>query len=785
MVSFRFAIPLVLIASALVALAVSHLILLPREQQRTRQAVEETIRHELSRLQETFELLIQVTDQGQVRNVFASVGTLDGLEQGILVNDQGVVVGATRQEAIGMHGADAFGSAESLPENLLTERRMIIRPAGSTRLAGFAPVCGWSQMALRHDRCGYIAVLVDYSYDLYTDEVFYLEQLTVFGAASGVGALMMFLILHFGLTRRLDYLHSVVARFRAGNIWVRPEVSGRDELSQLSRELATMLDTIAANENDLRKVIRVIEQSPSAVTIVDAEGRIEYTNPAAWARYGASATEAGRIAPLFEYTEDDDMVRQALARALAVGDEWDGELQRSVSEESRDGEGEGDVMWDRITVHPLRDERGLITNFIISETDVSEFKRASAARTTLERQLRHVQKMETIGRLAGGVAHDFNNILTPIAGYTQMMLETVEEGSKNQRRLQRILSGVRRARDLVSQLLVVSRRGEQDVMPVRPQEPVREAVDLIRASVSADLRVEYAAAPDLWMVMADPSRLHQVVMNLCTNASQAIGKQAGLISVNLDNLVVDATGESQEWKNVSMNGGSAVLEAGRYVRLTIEDNGPGMPADVAERIFEPFFTTKKAEGGSGLGLAIVDGIISQLGGRVTVYSERGLGTAFRVYLPAVEGGVALEEKSDSVPGRGEGQRIILIDDEVDNLGAIGEYLRSQNYQVQAFADPIMGLEEVRQNPACADLVITDFAMPGMQGDQLALALKGIREGLPVVMISGFSSKVTQWNRESFGVDAFVPKPLDFNALLRTISDLLQGNDSPPKESPRP
>lgn len=781
MVSFRFAIPLILIASALVALAVSHLILLPREQQRTRDSVEETVRHELSRLQETFELLIQVTDAGQVRNVFSSVGTLDGLEQGILVNDQGVVVGATRQETIGMHGVDAFGSNEALPDNLLTERRLIIRPTGPTRLVGFAPICGWSPMALRHDRCGYIAVLVDYSYDLYTDEVFYLEQLTVFGAASGVGALMMFLILHFGLTRRLDYLHSVVAQFRSGNMWVRPEVSGRDELSQLSRELASMLDTIAANESDLRKVIRVIEQSPSAVTIVDAEGRIEYTNPAAWARYGASATEAGRIAPLFEYTEDDDMVRQALARALAVGDEWDGELQRNVSEENGNSDGDGDVMWDRITVHPLRDERGLITNFIISETDVSEFKRASTARTTLERQLRHVQKMETIGRLAGGVAHDFNNILTPIAGYTQMMLETVEEGSKSQRRLQRILSGVRRARDLVSQLLVVSRRGEQDVMPVRPQEPVREAVDLIRASVSADLRVEYGAAPDLWMVMADPSRLHQVVMNLCTNASQAIGKQAGLITVSLDNLIVDATSDGQEWKNVSMNSGSAVLEPGRYVRLTIEDNGPGMPADVAERIFEPFFTTKKAEGGSGLGLAIVDGIISQLGGRVTVYSERGLGTAFRVYLPAVEGGTAIEEKGDGVPRRGEGQRIMLIDDEVDNLGAIGEYLRNQNYHVQAFADPIMGLDEIRQNPACVDLVITDFAMPGMQGDQLALALKGIREGLPVVMISGFSSKVTQWNRESFGVDAFVPKPLDFNALLRTISDLLYGGTPPPAD----
>jgi PAS domain S-box-containing protein len=681
-----------------------------------------------------------------------------------------MVVGASRQEAIGMTGADALGSSAGLPRNVFIERRLIVRTVDETHLAGFAPICGWTSLALRHDRCGYVAVLIDYSYNIYKAELFYLEQLTAFGVASAIGALLMFLILHFGLTRRLDTLHSVIARFRGGNIWVRPDASGSDELSQLSRELGMMFDTIAANEADLRKVIRVIEQSPSAVTIVDADGRIEYTNPAAWARYGATATEVGRVAPLFDYTEDDDMVRQALARALAVGDEWDGELQRN-SAENQD-ERDGEVMWDRITVHPLRDERGLITNFIISESDISEFKRAFAARTTLERQLRHVQKMETIGRLAGGVAHDFNNILTPIAGYTQMMLETAEDGSKNQRRLQRILSGVRRARDLVSQLLVVSRRGEQEVMPVRPQEPVREAVDLIRASVSADLRVEYAAASDLWMVMADPSRLHQVVMNLCTNAAQAIGKQGGAISVTLDNLMISASGEAPDWNARSLSSGTGVLEPGRYVRLTIEDNGPGMPTNVSERIFEPFFTTKKAEGGSGLGLAIVDGIISQLGGQVTVYSEPGLGTAFRVYLPAVEGAEMPEEKIAGMPRAGEGQKIFLIDDEVENLSAISEYLRGQNYRLQAFADPIVGLEEIRNAPNSVDLVITDFAMPGMPGDQLALAIKKLRPDLPIVMISGFSSKVTQWNRESFGVDAFVPKPLDFTALLRTVGDLL-------------
>ncbi len=774
MLSLRFTIPLVVIVSGLIALAASHLILLPREQQRTRDSVEEHVRQELSRLQDTFELLIQVSDKGQVRNVFASVGTLEGLEQAILVNDEGVVVGASRQEMIGMNGSDAFGSssASTLPPNLLTERRLIVRQVDENHLVGFAPVCGWTPLALRHDRCGYIAILIDYSYSVYKAELFYLEQLAAFGTSSAVGTLIMFMILHFGVTRRLDSLHSVIARFRGGNIWVRPDASGRDELAQLARELSSMFDTIAANEADLRKVIRVIEQSPSAVTIVDAEGRIEYTNPAAWARYGAAATETGRIAPLFDYTEDDDMVRQALARALAVGDEWDGELQRNAG----DGD-DSEMMWDRITVHPLRDERGLITNFILSETDVSEFKRASSARTTLERQLRHVQKMETIGRLAGGVAHDFNNILTPIAGYTQMMLETVEDGSKNQRRLERILSGVRRARDLVSQLLVVSRRGEQDIMPVRLQEPVREAVDLIRASVSADLRVEYAAAADLWMVMADPSRLHQVVMNLCTNASQAIGKRVGIITVSLDNLQIETTMEPSEWTTHSLNGGTSVLEPGRYVRLTIEDNGPGMPSDVADRIFEPFFTTKKAEGGSGLGLAIVDGIISQLGGRVTVYSEQGLGTAFRVYLPAVEGVEAAEEKTVGLPRSGNGQKIFLVDDEVENLSAISEYLRGQNYRLQVFADPILALEEIRSNPLGVDLVITDFAMPGMQGDQLALAIKKLRGTLPIVMISGFSSKVTQWNRESFGVDAFVPKPLDFIALLRTLGDLLAADST--------
>lgn len=780
MISLRFALPLVVVIATMIPLIISHLILLPRQEQRTDLMAQETLRHEITRLQESVEILARDTGPEQVRTAFGAVGTLEGLQSALLVDDTGTIVAASALELIGQPWRNGLSSplVERI-ESMAPRRGLVLQPLENHTLLGYAPICGWSTDSMREDRCGFLVLHITYRLAWEQATLFYHEQLFAFAAASGVGALLLFAILHFGLTMRLGYLNSVITRFQAGNLWVRPSLSGNDEVAQLSAELSDMLDTVAENDANLRKVIRVIEQSPSAVTIVDAEGRIEYANHAALARYGALSVEVGRQAPLFDYAADDDRVQQALSRALAMGDDWDGELQRRVDKN-------GEPVWDRVTVHPLRDERGLITNFIISETDVTEFKRASAARTNLERQLRHVQKMETLGRLAGGVAHDFNNILTPISGYAQMVLDSTDPEDKNHRRLERILNGVRRARDLVGQLLVVSRKGEQDLIPVDLAGPVREAVDLMRASATADLRVEFYADPGLWPVLADPSRIHQVVMNLCTNAGQAIGQRPGLISVALENMIHDASNDPPDWQGgAGVSSGVAVLSSGRYVRLTIEDNGPGMSPDIAERIFEPFFTTKKAEGGSGMGLSIVDGIVSQLGGRITVYSEPGLGTAFRIYLPAADTGISssdpdLTPAPTSPPSLpvGQGECLLLVDDEPENLAALGEYLTNCGYRVKAIADPLIALATVKTAPHDFDLLITDFAMPGLQGDQLALAVKTWRPTMPVVMISGFSSKVTRWNREVFGVDAFVPKPIELPLLRQTLYDLLHPPTTP-------
>ena len=436
----------------------------------------------------------------------------------------------------------------------------------------------------------------------------------------------------------------------------------------------------------------------------------------------------------------------------------------------------GQLVLVRLNGVLVTDSHGNTSVWSIIE-DITHERLTKTKQHELESQLRHVQKMETIGRLAGGLAHDLNNILTPVAGYAALLRENQPDGSKDAGRLDRITTAVKRAANLVSQLLLISRKDEGEPSPIILSQPVGEALNLLTAVSMPTVTFHFSDSAALWPVMADPTRIHQVIMNLCVNAAQAIGDKIGNVWVRLENITVPETPFE-------------VINArtpGRWVRISVEDDGPGMSKDLMERITEPFFTTKKESGGSGLGLSIVEGIVAQAGGKLTIYSEVGEGSVFHIWLPTCDGKEDTQNISPPLNNAcSKGETVLLVDDEHANLDVISDYLHHSGYQVRQALSAEGALQALTESRHTIDLVITDFAMPGMDGAALARRIRTRWPHIPVIMMSGFSSKINSTNKSVYGVDRFISKPLDFLHLLTVIRELLEtpsAKEVPPNEFP--
>ncbi|MBW2101889.1 MAG: response regulator, partial [Deltaproteobacteria bacterium] len=352
--------------------------------------------------------------------------------------------------------------------------------------------------------------------------------------------------------------------------------------------------------------------------------------------------------------------------------------------------------------------------------DLRDRIRAREERARLERRLRQSEKMEAIGTLAGGIAHDFNNILYAVIGYTELSMDEVGEGHPAWCFLEEVLRAAQRAKDLVGQILTFSRQGPDERRPVRVDTVVREAMGLLRASIPSTIEIRQEIETEA-LVTADPVRLHQVVVNLCTNAAQAMEEKGGTLTVRLE-----------EKPEVPSRLGPA---PGPYLLLTVEDTGPGMPEKVLDRVFEPFFTTKDRGKGTGMGLSVVHGIVEGYGGTVTAQSEPGKGAVFRVYLPATGSGAETGDSDDvkcPVP-MGRGERILFVDDE-EALVALGQrMIESLGYRVTTRVSSLEALELFRASPSRFDAVVTDLTMPHMKGDELAREITRIRRDIPVIL----------------------------------------------------
>lgn len=383
-------------------------------------------------------------------------------------------------------------------------------------------------------------------------------------------------------------------------------------------------------------------------------------------------------------------------------------------------------------------------------------------RRQLAEQFRQAQKMEAIGTLAGGIAHDFNNVLAAINGYTELAKLELTENPLVTEHLNAVLSGARRAADLVRQILAFSRQQELQRIPVQLQVVVREAMKLLRATIPSSVVFKITLATNVPNVLADASEIHQIIMNLCTNAAHAMGDGPGQLTVALENFVMGS----------EMGAPQPVLRNGDYVRLSVSDTGHGMDEATQSRIFEPFFTTKAPGEGTGLGLAVVHGIMQSHEGAITVYSHRGEGTTFHLYFPAYVGEEIEAAVQKSAAPWGNKERILYVDDEI-LLTTMGKrILERLGYIVDARTSAIEALAAVRADPSAYDLIVTDHMMPGLTGTNLAEQIHAIRPGLPIILTTGYSATLTPERVKAMGVWKLLLKPLSVDELGLAVHEIL-------------
>ena len=492
----------------------------------------------------------------------------------------------------------------------------------------------------------------------------------------------------------------------------------------------------------------LLNSSADPIVIYDMEGRVEYLSPAFTNLFGWRLEELqGQRIPFVPESEQEKTI--AIIRHLI--DEGRPCRLFQTQRLTKDGR----LLDISISASRYADHENRPAGMLAILRDVSDRKR-------LEGQLLQAQKMEAIGTLAGGIAHDFNNILGAIIGYTELAHYDAEPGSMVKLNMEHVLKAGHRAKDLVKQILTFSRRSEQEKRPIQVAPIVTEALTLLRASIPTTVEIIPRIGTRRGVVLADPSQIHQILMNLCTNAAQAMEIQGGVLEVGLDKIRLAAY-DPVEYPE---------LNPGRYLKLSVRDNGCGMPLDVIGRIFDPYFTTKGHGKGTGLGLAVVHGIVQSLGGGIRVRSQPGSGSLFEVLLPAWES-ATVPEKQIAGPLPGGNERILLVDDELSLVSLEKQMLERLGYRVECRTSSVEALALFQARPDDFDLVLTDMTMPNMTGKDLAVEILTLRPGMPIILCTGYSEGITAESARDIGIRNYLMKPLSIKDLSRTIRKVLE------------
>ena len=496
-------------------------------------------------------------------------------------------------------------------------------------------------------------------------------------------------------------------------------------------------------EEECARLAAAVEQASESTTMVNSRLVIEYVNPAFELINGHTREEViGKTySDLLGVPEDEGM-----RDAFRQGQHWKGRLSRKRKD--------GRVLELEVVISPVKNNSGKILNYLIMERDITQEVR-------LQQQLRQAQKMEAIGTLTGGIAHDFNNILAAIVINSEMALFDLPGESRVRTNLDLILNSGLRGKDLVKQMLLFSRKSEkkQEVLTLTPL--IKETFKLLRSSIPTTIQMKLLLETESDAVSADPSQIQQVIMNLCTNAAYAMRGTTGSIDISLQGITFGSTDLPE-----------ADMQPGDYLVLSVKDTGSGMDEEVRRRIFEPFFTTKPVGEGTGLGLSVVYGIVKTHKGGITVYSEPGKGSIFKVYLPKVNTGVAEKAETPKPIPRGN-ERILILDDEEMIVNSVRNMLQHLGYKVTALMDNREALKLFSEKPSEFDLVITDQTMPFMTGEDLGKELMRIRPDIPVILCTGYSDLISSEKATATGFRGFVMKPFTVREgaeLVRRVLD---------------
>jgi PAS domain S-box-containing protein len=509
-----------------------------------------------------------------------------------------------------------------------------------------------------------------------------------------------------------------------------------------------------ASEERMR-LAAAVAQAAESIIITDRHGLVQYINPAGLRLAGLEAEEVlGHPLPAMGGTQADAPLPPELARAMASGETWSGRLRLRRPD--------GAAYDMEITVSPVKDGKAQTTNFVAVGRDVSR-------EAQLERHLRQAQKMEALGTMAGGIAHDFNNILSVIMGYVELATGVLEPGHPALLELAQVLKASERARGLVRQILAFSRQGAQERRPLELASLVKEALKLLRATLPSTITIAEDLPASRSTVLADPTEIHQLLMNLCSNAAHAMRGREGVLRVELRDLDLDE-------QAAAMHPG---LRPGPYQRILVGDTGAGMSPDVLERIFDPFFTTKSPGEGTGLGLAVVHGVVKSMEGAIAVSSLADKGTTFQVLLPRISSAEQTAVDAGH-PITGGSERILVVDDEESLVGVLSRALGRLGYDTRGVHGSSQALAVIAEDPQAFDLMLTDLTMPGLTGLELAREVSRLRSDLPMVLITGYGEEMTPEKARGLGFSEYLLKPVLTRQLaeaVRRALDQAKGNQA--------
>ncbi len=494
-----------------------------------------------------------------------------------------------------------------------------------------------------------------------------------------------------------------------------------------------------------QKYRSMMESFVDPLYICSPDRTIEYMNPAMIRRIGRNATGEKCFKSMHGV---DSRCEWCIFDSITHGDTVETNLKSPL-----------DNRHYRVSNMPIQNPDGTISKMTIFR-DITDYIKAVEEKKIAQKQLLQAQKMESIGHLAGGIAHDFNNILSSIIGFTELALDDAQAGTPLEDSLQEVVWAGKRARDLVKQILAFARQADEKRSPLQPSIIVKEALKFIRSTIPATIEIR----PDVdsaALIMANATELHQVLMNLFTNAAHAMQDAGGVLEVSLKDVDRDKVRSPNDLG----------LRPGGYVEIRVSDTGVGIGPEAMGRIFDPYFTTKGPGEGSGMGLAIAHGIVESYGGKIKVQSRLGKGTTFTLYLPVTRKRTALgSHASEALPSGTE--RILFVDDE-DYIVKLGsQILERLGYAVTTRTSSLEALELFRAKPDAFDLVITDMSMPNMTGDQLSSELLKMRPHIPIILCTGYSQKISEEAALEIGIRAFAYKPMVKAELAKTVRRVL-------------